>query len=258
MENRFMAVPLSPNAIDPESKNAIPLVPEIAEQGYQLTWSDEFNGQKLDTTKWHYRTDSKRLSTQLAENVRVSDGLLHLLLKKQSARGKEYTGGGVISKTEFQYGYYEARMRVPPGAGWHTSFWTMRYNGQNTDVTDVTQELDICEQDSDNPSCYASVVHNWGAKTPNEQKHFGAKQVRTEQNLSADFHVYSAVFTPEKVDFYLDGKLVNTAEVNQFSHGQQSIWLTSIATLAGGKGVDDSQLPAEAVFDYVRFYETSK
>jgi hypothetical protein len=247
-------VPLSPNAIDPESKNAVPFVPEIAER-YKLRWSDEFNGQKLDVTKWHYRTDSKMLSAQQAENVRVSDGLLHILLKKQSRHGKEYTGGGVISKTEFQYGYYEACMRVPSGAGWHTSFWTMRYNGQNPIIAEMTQELDICEQDSHNPSCYWGIVHNWGTKTPNEQKDFGGKQVQTGQNLSADFHIYSAEFTPEKVNFYFDGKLVNTAEVKQFSHGQQSIWLTSIAMLAGDKGVDDSRLPAEAVFDYVRFYE---
>jgi beta-glucanase (GH16 family) len=196
------------------------------------------------------------LSTQLAENVGMSDGLLHLLLKKQSVQGKEYTGSGVISKTEFQYGYYEARMRVPSGAGWHTSFWTMRYNGQNTGIAEITtQELDICEQDSYDPSSYWSVVHDWRAKAPDEQKGFG-KRIQTAQNLSADFHVYSAEFTPEKVDFYFDGKWVNTVDAKPISHGQQSIWLTSIAMLAGGKGVDDSQLPAEAVFDYVRFYET--
>ncbi|MDR3232506.1 MAG: FAD-dependent oxidoreductase [Planctomycetaceae bacterium] len=250
-------VPFSPNAIDPESKDAVPFVTETAKR-YQLKWSDEFNGQKLNTAKWHRRTDSKMLSTQLAENVSVSDGLLHLLLKKQSGYEKEYTGGGVISKTEFQYGYYEVRMRVPSGAGWHTSFWTMRYNGRNTGIAEAAQELDICEQDSYAPSFYWSVVHNWGIRTPNGQKDFGGKKVQTEQNLSADFHIYSAEFTPEKVNFYFDGKLVNTVNAEQFPHGQQSIWLTSIAMLAGGKGVDDSRLPAEAVFDYVRFYETAE
>jgi beta-glucanase (GH16 family) len=50
-------------------------------------------------------------------------------LKKEDRGKLHYTAGGVISKKTFKYGYYEARFRVPPGAGWHTSFWMMR-NGR--------------------------------------------------------------------------------------------------------------------------------
>lgn len=32
--------------------------------GYKLVWSDEFNGDALDTNQWDYRTDSKMWSTQ--------------------------------------------------------------------------------------------------------------------------------------------------------------------------------------------------
>ena len=50
---------------------------------YVLLWSDEFDGNTLDASKWTCRTDSKNLSTQKPENVVVKDGLLRLTLKKK-------------------------------------------------------------------------------------------------------------------------------------------------------------------------------
>jgi len=48
---------------------------------------------------------------------------------------------------------------------------------------------------------------------------------------------------------------VQTVDVSQFEHSDQNIWLTTIAASLGGtKAVDDSKLPAAAVYDYVRFY----
>ena len=89
---------------------------------YRLAWQDEFDGTMLDGAKWDYRTDSKHWSTQLAANVTLSSGTLRLNLKKENACGMAYTGAGAISKTARRYGYYETRMKTPPGAGWHSSF----------------------------------------------------------------------------------------------------------------------------------------
>ena len=83
----------------------------------------------------------------------------------------------------------------------------------------------------------------------------GGKSVKTP-NLSGDFHVYGCEFTPEKVKYYFDGKLVQTVDVSKFKHSEQNIWLTTIASNLGGtKAVDDAKLPAVAEYDYVRFYE---
>ncbi len=128
--------------IDPDTGSAQPLVPGIATAGYQLAFSDEFNGTALDTGKWDYRTDSKMLSTQVPGNVGVSDGLLHLHLRKESAGGKAHTGGGVISRQLFRYGYYEARFRVPAGAGWHTSFWLQKHDGSGGTGTRLAAQGD--------------------------------------------------------------------------------------------------------------------
>lgn len=221
--------------------------------GYKLVWADDFNGTALDKEKWDFRTDNKMWSKQQPENVSVADGKLRLSAKKESAEGKHYTGAGLISKKTFKYGYYEARFKVLPGAGWHTSFWMQKHDGSGgTSPKDATQEIDVCENDSINPLTYGVNVHQWN---PKPHKTFGGKAVKTP-NLSADFHVFGCEFTAQEVKFFFDGTLVQTVDATPFKHGEQNIWLTTIASNLGHtKAVDDSKLPAAAEFDYVRFYE---
>jgi len=229
--------------------------PSFAEPppGYTLAWSDDFDGQKLDAGKWVYRTDSKMWSTQKPENVTVADGRLQLHVKKEDAGGKHYTGAGVISKQAFKYGYYESKFKVPPGAGWHTSFWMMRHDGKGgTDPKATVQELDVCENDSVKLTSYGVNVHQWN---PGPHKSMGWKGVKTP-DLSADFHEWGCEFTPETVKYFFDAQLVQTVDATKFPHGEQHIWLTTIASqLGGAKKVDDAKLPAAAEYEYVRFYE---
>jgi len=231
-------------------------------KAYKLAWADEFDGPALDAKKWDYRTDSRMWSTQKPENVEISDGTLKLWLKKEDAGDKHYTGGGVISKQAFRYGYYEARMKTPPGAGWHTSFWMMLHNGKsNTGPNAACQELDVIENDSIHNNSYAVNVHKWKG----EHVAFGTKTVKTP-DLSADFHIFGCEFTPITVKYFFDGALVQTTKATyrgggnpDFDHGDQHIWLTSIASNLGGtKAVDDTALPAIAEFDYVRFFSAKQ
>jgi beta-glucanase (GH16 family) len=234
----------------PTLKNPSDVLP-----GYKLAWSDEFEGEQLDAAKWNYRTDSKHWSTQKPENVSVADGKLRLTLRKEKAGGKEYTGAGVISKDAFQYGFYEARMKVPVGAGWHTSFWMQRHDGSSgTGPKTAYQELDVIENDSIDPNSYGVNVHKW------KDKHlaFGGKKVKTT-SLSQDFHVFGCEFTSKTVKYFFDGNLVQTVDVSKIEHGDQNIWLTSIASHLGGtKAVDDAKLPGIAEYDYVRFFKLSE
>ena len=218
--------------------------------GYRLVWQDEFDGTTLDTAKWQYRTDTRYWSTQLPANVSVSNGLLNLHLKKETVGTVNYTAGGVISRNLVRYGYYEALMKVPPGGGWHTSFWMMKYNRPATDT--VAIELDAIENDSVTPLKYGVNTHR---HLPTPHVTFGNKSVTTP-SLSAGFHLVACEFTPTTIKYFFEGTLVQTVDASQFPHNDLNIWLTSIAAPLGGTtSVDDSQLPAVAQYDYVRFYE---
>lgn len=238
-----------------------PYVKNGSLKAYKLVWSDEFNNSELNAEKWNYRTDSRMWSTQKPENVKLSGGKLKLNLKKEEAGGMHYTGGGVISKQAFRYGYYEASMKTPPGAGWHTSFWMMQHNSKSkTGPTATCQELDVIENDSIHKQSYGVNVHKWTGG----HLAFGGKNVKTP-DLSANFHIFGCEFTPTTVNYFFDGALVQSVNVTKamkkegtavkFEHGDQNIWLTSIASKLGGtKAVDDLALPAVAEFDYVRFF----
>lgn len=220
--------------------------------GYKLAWHDEFDGDKVNTTEWDHRTDSKHWSTQKPQNVTQKDGKLFLNVKKEKAGDKEYTGAGLISKKTFKYGYYECRFKVPPGAGWHTSFWMMKHDGSGgTNPKATAQELDVIENDSINPKSYGVNTHLWN---PQPHKTFGHKNIKTP-DLSADFHVFACEFTPQTCKYYFDGKLVQTVDATKFPHSDQHIWLTTIASQLGNtKAVDETKLPAAAEYDYVRFF----
>ncbi len=225
--------------------------PRLPVEGYRLAWSDEFDGQSLDTAKWVYRTDSKMWSTQKPENISVSGGSLRIAVRKEAAGGKEYTGGGVISKEAMRFGYYEARFKVPPGKGWHSSFWMMKHDGSGGPGTKATElELDAIENDSVNSRSYGVNVHKWQG----EHKSYGHKVVETP-DLSAGFHVFGCEYTPSVVRYFFDGQVVQTVDVSQLPHGELHVWLTSIASSLGRTDrVDDAQLPGVVEFDYVRFY----
>jgi len=220
-----------------------------AGQNWRLSFSDEFDGATLDAAKWNYRTGPRHWSDQRPENVSVSGGLLRIALRREKSGGVDYTAGGIISKAAFRYGFYEARVKMPRGRGWHTSFWMMQ-NGPKSGREDRFQEIDVCEQDSVDHGSYSV---NWHSYKPHVS--FGHMRVNGP-DLSADFHVYAADFTPREVRFYFDGKLVQTVDVAAVPHNDQHIWLTSIASFLQKTGsVEDAALPEVAVFDWVRYYQ---
>ena len=230
---------------------AKPNLPPERAAGCTLAWHDEFDGNTLNKADWTIRTGVRFASVNQAANVSVGDGLLRLALRKENAGGAEYTSGGVISKREFKYGYYEARYRVPKGAGWHTSFWMMKNTpGQ----TGNRQEIDVCEQDSKELTSYGMNLHTQAPKHTGQ----AGRRVKTP-NLAEDFHVWGCEFSPREIRNYFDGKLVGVTHVTNFQHDVMSIWLTTVGWAklpwAPQLKIDDSALPASADFDYVRFFE---
>lgn len=238
--------------VDPTSDPFVQPYTDTPVSGYTLVWSDEFNGSTVDTAKWDFRTGVRLWSTQLPANNSVSNGLYLLHVKRETVGSTDYTAGGIISKSLHRYGYYETRMRVPPGRGWHTSFWMMRYN--STSNAPVSIELDALENDSVNLFKYSVNTHR---HKPTPHVTFGTKTVNTP-SLNTDFHVIGCEFTPTQVRYFFDGAVIQTVNATQFPHNDLNIWLTSVAASLGGTtNVDDSLLPNLAEYDYARFFVPS-
>lgn len=231
--------------------------------GYELVFSDEFNRDKIDTQKWGFRLDSKLLSTQQPENISVKDGNLVIAMRKEPAGGKDYSGGGVISRRKFVYGYYEARFKTPPVEGWHTSFWAMRKKfADEPDGPPPLLELDFCEQDGGDPHFYSFGIINqsrYHQKKNHQSWNAGRWVVEDAPDTSASFNIWGCEFTPEVTRFYFNGRLSKEISSAGFPHDEMNVWVSVIAsTLKGDRFVDDSKLPNAIYCDYIRVYQHPK
>ena len=219
---------------------------------YKLVFYDEFIYKKIDETKWDYRLAAKNgggySSVQLKENVEIDNGILIVkgIYKDPKADGIN-SGGGVISKAHFKYGYYESRVKTQDSPFWHSSFWT--YNTK--DKTRAT-EIDVFERDSeyDKPDDIIKIRQNviqHSSGKPITLK--GSIKLPLNFDPALDYHVYGMLWEVEKVTFYIDGKVTCTIpyDANKYLHDDTAIWLSMIArnTASGSTA---------CYFDYVRFY----
>lgn len=257
----------------------MPLVLAKPPEGYQLHWSDEFNQQSLDQSKWAYRVDNKHRSLQLRENVQLQNGFMRLQLTvaNQARSGKKAFGAGIISKARFRYGYYEVRARLGDGIdqdgdgkfdeGWHHSFWAMAAAIKG-DVVDTTYpgirrtEIDgfenptehLSEPEQNGLSNFSQHVIIWNE----DGSEWGRLPVpptdvsRMGNFDAGEWHRYGFSWDEEKINFYVDDKLAKTANypAQKFVHDNINVWLTAIAAQWNS---NDQEL-SRADYDYFRFY----
>ena len=81
------------NTVYAESGTSELLPPEGVPSNFNIVWRDEFNGNKVDQTKWGFAysgfdtaADTQMHNTDNPENVSVSDGVLHLTARYSPTR----------------------------------------------------------------------------------------------------------------------------------------------------------------------------
>lgn len=214
---------------------------------FYLSWWDEFSGPRVDSTRWDFRRDSKNFSTQLARNNVQENGILKQYLRKETANGKSYTAGGVISEDTLHYGYYEASFKTPPRKGWHSGFWLMKQDGTGgTGVARASLEIDILENESENLNSFTCLHRKY-----NPINNFGTKTYNTAQ-LSQRFVKVGCLYEADSIIYFYDGKQVDKRYVGNLTTGKMNIWLTSIGYQMP---LYEPGLPYTFEVDYIRFYE---
>ena len=221
--------------------------------GYRLVFSDEFVGPKLNSKRW--ATALPWGSTTLREDqhytpdaITQNGGVLTITASKQASPDKPYASGVVSSldRFSFSYGYAEARMQVPAGAGLWSAFWLLSPLAKSHD------EIDIVEVIGSDPRKAYTVLH-YGT-TAIDGKSLGVYQ---GPDLSAGFHTFAVDWEPEHIVWYVDG-----VERYRVSENVPSAPMIVIANLAvGGKnswsGPPDryTEFPAQLKIDYIRVFQ---
>jgi len=219
--------------------------------------SDEFEGTTLDETKWwpkHMRWKGRHPAFFWTENVAVSDGKLHLMMRKQEApempKGYHtYTSACVHSKTDVTFGYFEIKAKPMKSAG-SSSFW---FAGRNDEWR---TEIDVFEIGGAAPGFerkYNMNLHVFYC--PAEKRHWsrGGKWI-APWHLADDYHVYGLEWDEKEVKYYVDGVVVRRVEN---THWHQPLYMIfDSETMPNWFGMPkDEDLPSTYSVEYVRSWK---
>jgi len=201
----------------------------ISAQQYAQVWSDEFSGNSLDLTKWKYEVNCDgggnnelQCYTSNSKNLRVSDGHLYITVVPENINGKKYSSARINTKGKaaWKYGRFDARAKLPNGIYLWPALWMMPrdsvYGGWA-----ASGEIDIMENHGGQNSDQQSTIH-YGGSWPNNVYQGSGPQVMPF-DMTADFHNYSLVWTPDLLQFYVDERLFHTENlVRDFWSGRGS------------------------------------
>ncbi|MFA5191004.1 MAG: glycoside hydrolase family 16 protein [Verrucomicrobiia bacterium] len=199
---------------------------------YRLVWHDNFDGEKLDVSKWTAMVGPRKGGQSAADAVAVKDGVLSITTYTKD--GKHCTGFlSTKGKFETTYGYIEAAIRFRTTPGQWGAFWMMppTMGKPLGDPAAAGTEIDIVEhRASDNKGkdlrdMYVINLH-WDGYGKNH-KTAGTKVTPefSAQPLPGEWHVYTLHWTPERYTFYYDG-VEKWATTNAVSRRSEYLLLT--------------------------------
>ena len=177
---------------------------------------------------------------------------LVLLLTVSTAWAKDFTGGEVYTKQEFQYGKFEARMMMAAASGTVSSMFLYQDGSEIADGRPWV-EVDI-EILGKNPGSFQSniITGKAGAQVTSEKHH--ALNPASDQA----FHTYAIEWTPDYVRWTVDGREVRKTEGGQVANliGTQglrfNLWSSESAAWVGA--FDESKLPLFQFINWVKVY----
>jgi beta-glucanase (GH16 family) len=231
---------------------------EPASGGWMLVFDEECDGSALDPAKWVVeRTDLAKatheghglVSTRLAENVVVSDGLCHLRTTRQErVPGFPWATASIWTRGfHQQYGYFEARIRYGRASGLNNAFWLDASSREASGGHGAVHfEIDINE--GHYPSQVNMSVHNWTNGHTQQGLSLEAKN-----DLSLGFHVYGLLWTEQQLTWFMDGVPIHS-EASSEVRGEMKI-LLSTAVLPWAGQISDRLNGTSMDVDWVHAYQ---
>ncbi|MDG1694572.1 MAG: family 16 glycosylhydrolase, partial [Porticoccaceae bacterium] len=207
-------------------------------EGYDLVWSDEFDGTEVNTSNWNLINQGGgfgnfELQYYREENASIDtdDDLLVISAEIQKNDDENLPGNELYSSAklttqdlfEFKHGRVDIRAVVAEGKGMWSSGWML-----GTNVDDIgwprAGEVDIFDaiggQLNGNPQ-EGMIVHNayWNTQGPNttgdynesyyNQSAWGERRINATNEgvtFSNQFHVFSLEWDEDKIRFFVDGE----------------------------------------------------
>lgn len=234
-----------------------------AADNYELVWSDEFNGNSLDTNTWNYEIGTgswgwgnNEQQYYTDRNIKVSNGTMKITAKREDYGGMKYTSSRITTKNKknFKYGKIEARIKMPKFKGVWPAFWML---GANQDSVGWPKcgEIDIMEAINDENLVYGTL--HWFHDPGNNNADSGSSVAVADRT---EYHVYGVEWTADKLRWYVDGKVYRTMDVSNdsFSEVRKEYFVIFNMAIGGqwpGYDIDETAFPATMEVDWVRAYK---
>ena len=235
--------------------------------GRTLIWEDDFTGTTLNTANWDYENNYSRpneVQNYVAgtNNVWVENSNLVIKAKKESSNGKEWSSGCIHTdnKQEFMYGRFEAKIKIPQTVGSFPAFWTLggNYEEGGGITWPYCGEIDIMEHKQGYAWTTAGALYrtdlvwdNWDAKD------LGRVDSGAIGSFD-DYHIYAMEWTHDKLDYYVDDRLIGHSDISDdstwFMFHQPHYILLNQALGAAGGSVPSDMTEYTMYVDWVRVY----
>jgi len=243
---------------------------QTAQKG--LVWSDEFDGDQLDPTRWKayvgngcpglcgFGNKELQYYTNDAENVKLQDGKLIITAHKKSKDRNDYTSSKIWTRgiESWKYGRIEVSAKLPAGRGTWPAIWMLpqrnKYGGWPR-----SGEIDIMEHVGYNQGMVHGTVHT---QSFNHMKGTQKGDSIMVANASEAFHEYAIEWRKDRIDWFIDGKKYHTFKntgknSDDWPFDQPFYLILNVAvggSWGGKEGIDDSIWPQSMEIDYVRVY----
>jgi hypothetical protein len=178
--------------------------------GSDFKRKDAWNGEQQIYVDPRY---AGRATTPLGlDPFKVSNGILSIVARRTPAELKpvlfdnEYTSGILTTQGSFsqKYGYFEIRAKIPVGVGVWPAFWMLADDGG------WPPEIDVMEGRGQEIGDMAMTTH-WRIRATGSVQSCGFDFLVPD--ASSGFHDYGALWTPDRIVYFIDRKPVSDIKV---------------------------------------------
>lgn len=255
-------------------------------EGYELFWSDEFDGDSLNAAFWTpeqgghgWGNNELQFYTGRRENVDVRDGKLVIRAVREDYEGAPVTSARLITlgKVEFLYGYVVASIKLPKTAdGLWPAFWMMgndikQIGWPNCGETDILEMGHSNGMKNSTQEQFLNGACHWGV--PHHQ--YYANDITNPYSVQdGEFHTFTCIWDEEHVAMYIDLEKYPDVEpyfemkIEDFGNEEfrkKNFILLNLAVGGNFPGIWDidqvtalKEGPAEMEIEYVRVFQKVK
>jgi beta-glucanase (GH16 family) len=220
------------------------------EAGWELAWSDEFNGPQIDRTKWGFAVDcwgggnnERQCYVDDPSNAAIENGALVITARKQAHTGpafpphmrasqpdgdgratKPFTSAKLLTqgKAAWRYGRIEISAKLPQGQGTWPAIWmlpednaygTWAASGEIDILEAVNLGVPCAECPGGRENTILGTLHFGGLWPANA---LNSSEMHAPAVLDDEFHTYGIIWAPGVIEWTFDGNVFARKEAGDW------------------------------------------